>query len=109
MSSLKWSRAEYTKSCLARNASIGLSLLAIKADAWLNGTTHVAGKSNVVCDGLSRSINYVHESLPIHLKVKGCWMQKILDFLLICDPTIEVVGESDKHIQLLSNFLKALQ
>jgi hypothetical protein len=62
MSSLKWSRAEYTKSCLARNASIGLSLLAIKADAWLNGTTHVAGKLNVICDGLSRNINFTHES-----------------------------------------------
>jgi hypothetical protein len=51
----------------------------------------------------------VHESLPIHLKVKDYWVQKIHDFLLICDPTSEVVGESDKHIQLLSNFLKALQ
>jgi hypothetical protein len=109
MSSLKWSRAEYTKSCIARNASIGLSLLAIKADAWLNGTTHIAGKQNIVCDGLSRNSNFVHVTLPIQLKVSEVHITRIRNFLLICDPTSNLVGESDKHIQLLSNFLNALQ
>jgi hypothetical protein len=69
MSSLKWSRAEYTKSCIVRNASNNLLLLAIKADAWLNGTTHIAGKQNIVCDdGLSRNSSFVHVTLPVHLK-----------------------------------------
>jgi hypothetical protein len=110
MSSLKWSRAEYTKSCIARNASIGLSLLAIKADAWLNGTTHIiAGKQNIVCDGLSRNSNYVHDTLLVQFKVSEVHVTRIRNFLLICDPTSNLVGESDKHIQLLSNFLNALQ
>jgi hypothetical protein len=81
-------------------------LLSIKADAWLNGTTHVAGKLNVVCDGLSRDINFTHESIPVHLDVR---VQIIHDFLLICDPTESIAGEFDKHIQLLRNFLHVLQ
>jgi hypothetical protein len=88
MSSLKWSRSAYTKSCLARNSSIGLSLIAIKADAWLNWTTHIPGKQNIICDGLSRDCNFSHESLPVQCKVDVRHVHKIMDFLLLCDPTV---------------------
>jgi hypothetical protein len=48
MSSLKWSRTEYTKSSIACNASM-----------QLNSAVHIAGTANVVCDRLSRDPIYL--------------------------------------------------
>jgi hypothetical protein len=108
MSSLKWSRAEYTKSSIARNASIGFSLLSIRVDANLNTTTHVAGVNNEVCDGLSRSLSFRHPSLNETLRVQNNFVESLSAFLCECDPTVSEAVASDEHIDLLKRLLSKL-
>jgi hypothetical protein len=108
MSSLKWSRTEYTKSSIARNASIGLSLLAIRIDAQLNSAVHIAGKANVVCDRLSRDPTYLDDTLRTATCVSFVNQRRVLDYLSVCDPTVASSPWSDQHIILLSQFLTKL-
>ena len=108
MSSLKWSRTGYTKSVIARNASIGLSLLAIRIDATLNKTTHIPGKVNVTCDTLSRHPLAQIEELVGVPRLSLQHAERIREFLSACDPTQEPISGVDQHIILLQNFLRIL-
>jgi hypothetical protein len=107
LSSLKWCRAQYTKSVIARKASIGFSLIAIQADASLHSAQHIAGELNVICDKLSRNCNFKHETLHEKNRVSEVKQEKIVQLLNICDPTASV-NSSEQHLQLLQNFLELL-
>ena len=102
-------RVEYTKSSIARNASIGLSLLAIRIDAQLNAAVHIAGKANVVCDRLSRDPLYLDDTLRSSAACVSLVHQRsVLNYLAVCDPTLASSQWSDQHIVLLSQFLTKL-
>jgi hypothetical protein len=107
MSSLKWSRAQYTKSVIARKASVGLSLIAIQADATLNGTQHIAGELNVICDKLSRSSGFCHPTLPLEKQVSTAHQAKITQLLTICNP-LSRIESSEQHLRLLQLFMGLL-
>jgi hypothetical protein len=91
MSSLKWSKSGFTKSIIARNAAVGMSLVSIKADANLCRTEHIAGKFNTVCDDLSR--NLVVDSMLClkHLEIIDREKDSIIQLLSLCDSTLELV------------------
>jgi hypothetical protein len=108
MSSLKWAKAEYTKSEIARNAAIGFSLLSIKTDSWLNEARHIAGETNVMCDKLSRNARFEHESLPKGCKIQNDIIQELIAFLHLCNPTKSLLSEHEIHIDLLKDLLAAL-
>ena len=108
MSSLKWSRSGFTKSTIARNAAVGMSLISVKADAVLVKTEHIAGKLNTVCDNLSRNVTIDSVLYPKQFEIVGHEKDLIIQLLCLCDPTIESVQELPQHVSMLQNFISLL-
>jgi hypothetical protein len=84
-----------------------MSLIAIQADATLNGTQHIAGELNVICDKLSCDKKFSHQSLHAHARVSNSHICKVTALLSLCDPTSKVESAA-QHLQFLQQILQLL-
>jgi hypothetical protein len=104
---LSWCARGRAVSSLARAANVCHSLLAVDMDSTIVETTHIAGKDNVVCDGLSRGKTGPEMGLPGEL-----WCE-LSDWCLArqvvrrCDPGQAVVT-AEQHVDLSRDLLDLL-
>jgi hypothetical protein len=85
-----------------------MSLLSVKADSTLVSTEHIAGKLNVLCDQLSRNVRLDSNLISVALEIVGREKEEILQFINLCDPTVNTIHELPQHVSLLQNFLDLL-
>jgi hypothetical protein len=105
--SLSWCRRGRVASEIARRANIGFSLLAINMNALVAETTHIAGKDNIVYDGLSRGKTGLAVGLPAHLFVEVTMDSPIVEFVRLCDPAV-MLESTEEHTDLSVQFLNIL-
>jgi hypothetical protein len=89
VSALAWTRKGRAKSTLARNAVLVFVVVSLELGITIDGTDHLAGKSNVVCDGLSRGKSARDVGIPeaSMLALEGDPLLRRL--LQLCDPSVE--------------------
>ena len=109
---LSWCKRGSAKSPLAWKASIAFSLLCIYGNLRLQTTTHVPGKENVVCDGLSRGGNGADFHLPAHSVVPVALLDEIKQLLTLINPCFSQVQDLEAQYAIcsfLQSKLKVIQ
>jgi hypothetical protein len=76
-------------------------------DSTIISTTHVAGKDNVVCDGLSRGKSGPEMGLPEELERVVVEGDLAFQFIQRCDPERLVVS-AEQHVDLSRDLLGLL-
>lgn len=89
MSALSWARKGRTRSALARNAVLVFVTVALELGLTIDGTDHLRGESNVVCDGLSRGKSASQVGLPVRLMLELEGTPILRQLLLLCDPATD--------------------
>lgn len=83
------------------------SSLAVRLDATVCETRHVAGVDNVVYDGLSRGKTPAELGLSAELEVVLDQNSLATQYLLLCDPH-SPIGGATEHSALAANFVSLL-
>jgi hypothetical protein len=107
MSSLSWCAHDRVNSLLARRAGIGFTLLSVHMDATVCEIRHLAGKLNIVYDGLSRGLRGIDVGLRPDLFVAAATNSNTMQYLTLCDPDVPLVSV-DEHITLSQQFISFL-
>lgn len=108
VTSLSWCAKERAASSIARRANIGFSLVTVEMEAYIAETRHIAGKYNIVYDGLSRGKEGVEVGLPPHLYVELTQESMAWQYIALCDPAIPLQSVDD-HTSLSHEFLRLLE
>jgi hypothetical protein len=109
--SLSWLKSGRVTSSLARNASIGLSLLLVHMGCRIGVVDHVAGVLNEQMDGLSRGKASTEMGLPI--AQRSPWLNPgewAWDYLFACAPSLEEEGSvNEDSMGVVRQFINKLR
>jgi hypothetical protein len=95
VSALKWSHCERWKGHLCRRAAVIFLLFGVAFDIHVEEDEHVAGKTNTICDDLSRGVSPEEVGIP-HQRVIDLEGHAITARLMeSCDPRITLNSERD--------------
>lgn len=98
-SSLQWALTERFRSVLCKRMSIIFISIGIEYDLSIEDAIHIAGVRNILCDQLSRYLEY--KLLPIDLGFKSHQVisldsgTKLYSLITFCDPTVGEMSEDD--------------